>query len=215
MRRPDTSGPAHSSLVVLVCSLVLSVDVRQEHCQRLFDKLGPSLSERVAFWRASLKTTSAQASDDFNRFLSYKGLAGKLEHDHTKEQLDALVYTSSQDAHAHASRSLRTLSGGEQAFASLAFSLAMWPFSSSPLRAMDEFDKNMDMTFLQASLRHILEACEDAPSRQILILTPNDYHGALTGAVCKPLYDRLMGRAAEGDAMAAIQIKHMPQVLRS
>ena len=189
-------------------------DTTARHCQKLHDQLGPSLQERVKFWKAALKKTSAQSSDDFNRCLSYKGLAGKLEHDHVKETLDAMVYTSSQNAHAHASRSLRTLSGGEQAFASLCFSLSMWPFSVSPLRAMDEFDKNMDNTFLQASLKHLLEASDQAATRQILILTPNDYHASLTGSVCKPLYDKLMAGASMNNPEAAIQIKNMPDVQR-
>ena len=90
----------------------------------------------------------------------------------------------------------------------------MWPFSASPLRAMDEFDKNMDMTFLQASLKHLLEQTEDQPSRQILILTPNDYHASLTSTACKPLYDRLMGARKIDDYDAAIQIKMMPNVAR-
>ena len=193
-------------------------DATSVQAHELFEKLGPSLQERLRFWKVALKKASAQSSDDFNRCLSYKGLAGKLEHDHKMETLNALVYTSNQDSHAHASRSLRSLSGGEQAFASLSFSLAMWPFSVSPLRAMDEFDKNMDQTFLQASLKHLLEATEAAPSRQILILTPNDYHGALRGSVCKPLYERMMegskSTASHQDPEDAIQIKHMPEVSR-
>ena len=194
-------------------------DETAANCQQLYDRLGPSLKERVLYWKTALKKSGAQSSDDFNRFLSYKGLAGKLEHDHTVETLDAMVYTSSQNQHAHASRSLRSLSGGEQAFASLCFSLAMWPFSASPLRAMDEFDKNMDQTFLQASLLLLLEAAELAPSRQMLILTPNDYHGCLVSPTCQPSYLRLMDGRTDADAMkdpdAAVQIKHMPRVERS
>ena len=66
----------------------------------------------------------------------------------------------------------------------------------------------------QASLKHLLEATENAPSRQILILTPNDYHASLTGPVCKPQYDRLMAGGRPSDEWAAIQIKHMPRVER-
>ena len=182
--------------------------------QALYEKLDPALKVRVHFWKTALKKAAAQSCDDFNRCLSHKGLAGKLEHDFANEVLDALVYTSDKDAHAHASRSLRSLSGGEQAFSALAFSLAMWPFSASPLRAMDEFDKNMDLTFLQASLKLLLEATEAAPTRQILILTPNDYHASLTGPICQPIYERLMGGSASDAADSAIQIKHMPEVAR-
>ena len=50
---------------------------------------------------------------------------------------------------------------------------------------MDEFDKNMDQTFLQASLKHLPMRGGTNPAD--LILTPNEYHASLTGGVCKPL----------------------------
>ena len=34
----------------------------------------------------------------------------------------------------------------------LCFALAMWQYSATPFRAMDEFDKNMDPTFQKVSL---------------------------------------------------------------
>ena len=86
----------------------------------------------------------------------------------------------------------------------------MWDMSPSPLRAMDEFDKNMDQTFLQASLYLLLEACEKHPNRQVMILTPNDYHGCLVGDVCRPIYERLEKAAGE----KAVEILHMPAVDR-
>ena len=179
------------------------------NCVTLEAQLSASLTERYHFWQHSVKVRALEASGDFNRCLSYKHLAGALTFEHKDEVLDAVVYTNSQDARAHASRSMKTLSGGEQAFSSLAFALSMWPFSASPLRAMDEFDKNMDQTFLQASLRLLLEASEQAPSRQMLILTPNDYHGSLTSSRCKRVYDALMA-----DDQSAVKILHMPRVIR-
>ena len=117
--------------------------------------------------------------------------------------------TSSQDSRAYSARSLKTLSGGEQAFSALSFSLSMWPFSASPLRAMDEFDKNMDMTFLNVSIRLLLEAAETEPSRQLLILTPNDYHGSLTSPTCNGLYKQLVDEDER-----AVRFLHMPDVRR-
>ena len=51
----------------------------------------------------------------------------------------------------------------------------MWQFSQAPVRAMDEFDKNMDTTFVKASLQLLVEIFEQQRSRQFLILTPLDY----------------------------------------
>ena len=49
--------------------------------------------------------------------------------------------------------------------------------TSLPLqvRAMDEVDKNMDATFLRATLRLLVELFASQRSRQFLILTPLDY----------------------------------------
>ena len=61
--------------------------------------------------------------------------------------------TATQDKSAHATTNVKSLSGGEQAFTTLSLALAMWQFSHSPVRAMDEVDKNMDATFLRATLK--------------------------------------------------------------
>ena len=104
-------------------------DAMAVQCQALFEKLGPALQERVNYWKDALRKAASQSSADFNRCLSYKNLAGRLEHDRKAETLDAFVYTSSQDANAHASRSLRTLAASRHLRRSP--SLAMG-FSASP-----------------------------------------------------------------------------------
>jgi len=181
-----------------------------EHCAQLKIKLDAALKERYRFWLKALKARSAEASGAFNMALSHKGLSGELIFNHDAERLDAIVDTSSQDVHgAFRARSLKSLSGGEQAFSALSFALAMWPFSASPLRAMDEFDKNMDSSFLQASLKLILDSVASHPLRQTLILTPNDYHGVLVSQMCKPLYEAILAQDERG-----VSILHMPDVER-
>ena len=181
-----------------------------EHCAQLKTKLDAALKERYRFWLKALKARSAEASGAFNMALSHKGLSGELIFNHDAERLDAIVDTSSQDVHgAFRARSLKSLSGGEQAFSALSFALAMWPFSASPLRAMDEFDKNMDSSFLQASLKLILDSVASHPLRQTLILTPNDYHGVLVSQMCKPLYEAILAQDERG-----VSILHMPNVER-
>jgi len=75
---------------------------------------------------------------------------------------------------------MRTLSGGEQAFSTLALALSMWQFSATPVRAMDEFDKNMDATYQKVSLQLLLELFGEQSKKQFLILTPLDYSALLT-----------------------------------
>lgn len=61
--------------------------------------------------------------------------------------------------------------------------------ASSPglqVRAMDEVDKNMDATFLRASLKLLVELFASQRSRQFLILTPLDYATPLTALGVTP-----------------------------
>ena len=78
------------------------------------EKLEASLRDRVTFWRKKVRACEMNANMEFDRCLSHRGLAGKLIFNHDAEKLDAEVSTSSQDVNAHTSRSLKTLSGGEQ-----------------------------------------------------------------------------------------------------
>ena len=84
----------------------------------------------------------------------------------------------------------------------------------------DDYLLSLSDTFLQASLQLLLEAAEAAPNRQILILTPNDYHGCLTGQLCRPAYDALMAQAvdrplAEGGGGSPVEIIKLNAVDRS
>ena len=68
----------------------------------------------------------------------------------------------------------------------------------------------LSQVFLQQSLFLLLEEAQANPSRQLLILTPNDYHGTLRSPRCQPLYAQILKEDADG-----IVIKHMPDVARS
>lgn len=144
-------------------------------CAATCDTLKAAIKSRYAFWKSELKRCSQQSDADFLRNLSQRGLSGSLKFDHDAQRLDTSVVTSSQNVSAHATTDVKTLSGGEQAFTTLGLALAMWQFSQAPVRAMDEFDKNMDTTFVKASLQLLVEIFEQQRSRQFLILTPLDY----------------------------------------
>lgn len=131
--------------------------------------------ERVRFFVRKVKEYSRNSALDFNRFLSLRGLAGALEYDLKNETLDVCVQTSSQDPNAHMTHSVRTLSGGEQAFSTLCLIMAMWQLSVTPMRALDEFDKNMDSAYQRDSLRLLFDQFRMQRQRQFLVLTPLDY----------------------------------------
>lgn len=144
-----------------------------------------ALNERHKFHRRSIKAYGRQAIEDFSRHLSHRTLGGSLAFDHKCDTLEAEVCPNGNDPTGRATSSLRSLSGGEQAFSTLALVLAMWQLSATPLRAMDEFDKNMDSNYQTASLVLLFETFRRQPGRQFLILTPLDYSGLLADAGVK------------------------------
>jgi chromosome segregation ATPase len=172
---------AFMSLAGLEAALQEAADAIEAHCKlerycaNTHAEIERGMKSRYKEWTRSLKRCAKQCDADFTRHLSYKGLGGDLNFDHNKEQLTPRVSTSSQDKSAHATTNVKSLSGGEQAFTTLSLALAMWQFSQSPVRAMDEVDKNMDATFLRATLQLLIELFASQRSRQFLILTPLDY----------------------------------------
>ena len=161
-------------------------DELERYCVNTHAEIERGMKSRYQNWTRSLKQCAKQCDSDFTRHLSYKGLGGDLRFDHDKEQLVPRVATSSQDKSAHATTNVKSLSGGEQAFTTLSLALAMWQFSHSPVRAMDEVDKNMDATFLRATLKLLVELFASQRSRQFLILTPLDYATPLTALGVTP-----------------------------
>jgi len=141
-----------------------------------------SLRERHKFHRRTIKAYGRQATQDFARHLSHRALGGSLTFDHTEDSLEAEVSPNVNDIGGRTTASLRSLSGGEQAFSTLSLILAMWQLSATPLRAMDEFDKNMDSNYQTASLTLLFETFRRQPGRQFLILTPLDYSTLLDDA---------------------------------
>ncbi|EOD32259.1 hypothetical protein EMIHUDRAFT_462777 [Emiliania huxleyi CCMP1516] len=134
-----------------------------------------SVQERYKFHRRFLKAQGVQAVSDFQMHLSRRSMGGSLRFDHKEDVLEAQVAPRAGDAAARSTTALRSLSGGEQAFSTLSLVLAMWQLSATPMRALDEFDKNMDSSFQAASLKLLFEIFRQQPGRQFLILTPLDY----------------------------------------
>ena len=151
-------------------------------CEATHAAVAKAVKERAKFCFQAAKVAADQVKADFNRSMSHKGMAGAVHVSHKEETLDIEVATSSQDANAHTTTSIGSLSGGEQAFSMLCFALAMWQYSATPFRAMDEFDKNMDPTFQKVSLSLLYSIFREQSDRQFLILSPLDYKSLLADA---------------------------------
>lgn len=131
-----------------------------------FQKMEASCAQRESDWDEQRRRKSEHASSSFKECLRTVGMHGHMDINHEREQM--LVEAGFG---GHLAKDGRQLSGGQQAFCALASSVAMWSFASSPVHALDEFDKGMDDKFLAASLSMILQRKRAYPG-QLLLITP-------------------------------------------
>ncbi|RWS31779.1 structural maintenance of chromosomes protein 6-like isoform X2 [Leptotrombidium deliense] len=68
--------------------------------------------------------------------------------------------------------STKSLSGGERAYSTVGFILALWGSCHSPFRILDEFDCFMDMVTRRIALDTLIEAIKQKEGRQYIFLTP-------------------------------------------
>ena len=69
-------------------------------------------------------------------------------------------------------RSLKTLSGGEKSFATVALVLALWDVIKCPFRILDEFDVFMDHMNREATLEIMSKYITNQKVYQYVFLTP-------------------------------------------
>ena len=99
------------------------------------------LTREIAL-REFISAKSLQCAVFFAKFLSTRNFNGGLVFDHEEQTLDIRFKTnvSSRDHSNNEMRDLRSLSGGERSFCTVAFLLSLWNIVESPLLFLDEFD---------------------------------------------------------------------------
>jgi len=73
----------------------------------------------------------------------------------------------------------KTLSGGERAFTTVAFLMALGEAMECPFRGMDEFDCFMDAANRNVSIDQLITFAKDQGHRQFLFLTPLSVTGKM------------------------------------
>ena len=76
---------------------------------------------------------------DFNNYLRSRNYNGSLEFNHEEQKLEVIVQPNkSRDTNEN--RDIKSLSGGERSFSTVAFLLSLWSIVESPILFLDEFD---------------------------------------------------------------------------
>jgi structural maintenance of chromosomes protein 6 len=117
---------------------------------------------------------------NFNEFLKTRGHRGKIKFARNEKTNKPELIISTQmashktgDGDLYVTKDLRSLSGGERSYATLAFMLALAEVCQNPVRIMDELDVFMDEASRNAAFQTLVEFCTTHLSeRQLVIVTP-------------------------------------------
>ncbi len=105
------------------------------------NRLGEILRDRDNCRHMFTQGKALRCSMDFSNLLRSRNYSGKLNFDHEEQKLDVVVQPNktreSEDASA---KDLKSLSGGERSFSTVAFLLSLWSIVESPILFLDEFD---------------------------------------------------------------------------
>lgn len=115
----------------------------------------------------------------FVQFLSVRGHSGSLQFKRNEKGFMELIITTqmashkSTDGETYETKDLRSLSGGERSFTTLAFMLALAEVVQNPIRVMDEIDVFQDEANRRASFKTLINYCTNfLTDKQFIIITP-------------------------------------------
>ena len=83
----------------------------------------------------------------FSNYLSTRNYNGNLIFDHEEQKLEVIVNPNKTTNETNEPIDLRSLSGGERSFSTVAFLLSLWSIVESPILVLDEFDVFMVRVF--------------------------------------------------------------------
>ncbi len=112
--------------------------------QELFlKKLKDTILVREQRFINLIESKALRCALHFNSYLRSRNYNGNLKFDHKLQTLDVNVHPN-QSKDSHEERDLKSLSGGERSFSTVAFLLSLWSIVESPILFLDEFDVFMD-----------------------------------------------------------------------
>jgi len=134
------------------------------------------------------KTTAKKLKKHFNAYMKTRGHQGGIAIDFEKKTLEFDVILKGTNVASaegdrpkkRAKKDTKTLSGGERAFMTVAFLLALGEAMECPFRGMDEFDCFMDAANRNVSIKQLIGFAKNQGHRQFIFLTPLSLTKAIT-----------------------------------
>jgi len=109
----------------------------------------------------------------FTHYLNNRNYNGNLKFNHDTKTLDVIVHPN-KSRDNHELRDLKSLSGGERSFSTVAFLISLWSVVESPILILDEFDVFMDQINREFALQLIIDSAKMNLCGQYIFLTPQD-----------------------------------------
>ena len=119
------------------------------------------------------KSKGLRCAMDFSTYLRNRDYGGSMTLDHVAQTLDITVYPN-KNKNAHEDRDLKSLSGGERSFSTVAFLLSLWSIVESPILFLDEFDVFMDQINRRIVMELIVSSAKEKLNGQYMFLTPQE-----------------------------------------
>jgi len=136
-------------------------------------KLKEVLEKRAAAAYLFTQGKALRCAMYFSNYLRSRNYNGNLIFNHEEQKLDVIVQPNVARAEAE-TRDLKSLSGGERSFSTVAFLLSLWSIVESPILFLDEFDVFMDQVNRRFAMELILSSAKDNLNGQYLFLTPQE-----------------------------------------
>ncbi len=105
------------------------------------NRLGEILRDRDNCRHMFTSGKALRCSMDFSNLLRARNYSGNLIFDHEQQKLEVVVQPNkTKETENELSKDLKSLSGGERSFSTVAFLLSLWSIVESPILFLDEFD---------------------------------------------------------------------------
>ena len=146
-----------------------------------FGKINDAIKARSKRFKVAQKDTARQVSHRFQETMAERGHQGMVDVNYDDFEVNLRIQLNmdtnrSGGVEGGQVTDVRSMSGGEKSFSTLAFALGLGQLCDSPVRAMDEFDVFMDKVNRRISTTELMKFAfsENFRSKQFLLLTPND-----------------------------------------
>eukprot|EP01083_Nonionella_stella_P261358 889995_1 len=147
----------------------------QTEIQKMRSSVGhfrESKEQREKEWVRFRSILQRSCGVSFQHYMSKQGHTGTLQFNDQAETINILVRISNR-GHGD-TRDLKSLSGGERSFVTLAFVMALSESISTPFQCIDEYNIYMDAVNMSISTRLLLQFVEVHKDRQFIFLSPLD-----------------------------------------